>query len=203
MVAKYAGNTYYLVRHGEAENNVRNILNSLPERNTYPLTERGREQVGATARLLRSVEVDVIWSSPILRTRETAEIIAHETGRGVNIDGRLCEAYFGVFNGRQQQEFLEKYPEAEMRLAPDPADGVESYVDIRGRVRSFLSSMNESYRGKKIVIVSHSDTLQELYAELFGEPVGAEQGVGHWLPEKGSCLVVTPNGVRSLNLVTQ
>ncbi len=185
--------TFYLVRHGEAENNVRHILNSLPEKSEYPLTERGREQVAVSSARLAGSGADVIWSSPILRARQTAEIISQATGLTVNIDDRLCEVRFGVFNGRQQEEFLAKYPEAEMRLSPDPADGVESYLDIRARLTTFLSDMEEKHAGKKVIIVSHGDTLEQLHGILTEEAPG--RSATGWYPEKGSCTEVVWKGV--------
>lgn len=80
-----------------------------------------------------------------------------------------------------------------------PELGVEGYMDIRERVRAFLLALNETFQEKKILIVSHADTLQELYAELLGKPIGSEQGEGHWFPEKASCLIVSENEVRSYN----
>lgn len=185
--------TFFLVRHGEAENNVRHILNSLPEKSEYPLTVRGREQVSATAGFLGTASADAIWSSPILRARETAEIVSQATGLPVNIDDRLCEVRFGVFNGRQQEEFLKKYPEAEMRLSPDPADGVESYLDIRARMTLFLRDMEERYIGKRVIIVSHGDTLEQFHGILTDEAPG--RSATGWYPEKGSCTEVVWKGV--------
>ncbi|MFZ3031911.1 MAG: histidine phosphatase family protein [Candidatus Moraniibacteriota bacterium] len=52
--------TFYLVRHGEAENNVRFILNSAPVKKEYPLTERGKDQVAETAKYLAAVQADVL-----------------------------------------------------------------------------------------------------------------------------------------------
>lgn len=180
--------TFYLVRHGEAENNVRSILNSLPETTTYPLTERGRAQAALAAQSLASAHVDVIFSSPIQRTKETAEIIAEAKGLSIYFDERLCEAGMGVFNGRNQKELLKKYPDAEMRLSPDPEDGVESFLGIRGRLESFLSDVKMSYAGKNVIVVSHGDTLEQLHGILTHEAPG--RSADGWYPEKGSCTKV-------------
>ncbi len=176
---------FYLVRHGEAENNVRHILNSLPEKSEYPLTELGRKQVQTTADVLGAAKADALWSSPILRARQTAEMISAATGLTVNIDDRLCEVRFGIFNGQAQEAFLEKYPKAEMRLSPDPTDGVESYLDIRVRLTGFLRDMEERYSGKKVIIVSHGDTLEQFHGILTEEAPG--RSATGWYPAKGSC----------------
>lgn len=78
-----------------------------------------------------------------------------------------------------------------------PERGTEGYMDIRERVRAFLVATNTAFSGKKIVIVSHADTLQELYAELLGTPIGSEQGADRWFPKKGSCLVISGSVARS------
>ncbi|MFZ2300102.1 MAG: histidine phosphatase family protein [Candidatus Moraniibacteriota bacterium] len=180
--------TFYLVRHGEAENNVRFILNSLPEIETYALTERGREQAAETAKFLATAGADIIFSSPIRRAKETAEIIAATVKLPVRCDDRLCEAGMGVFNGKSQQELLEKYPAAEERISPDPADDVESFIDIRGRLKSFLDDVKKECAGKKAIVVSHGDTLEQLHGILTNEAPG--RSATGWYPQKGSCTAV-------------
>jgi len=98
--------TFYLVRHGESENNVRSILNSLPEIETYPLTQFGKEQITEVAKFLAAVNPDAIFSSPLRRTKETAEIISSAMGLKVEFDERLREAGWGEFNGKKAKSFL-------------------------------------------------------------------------------------------------
>lgn len=175
---------FYLVRHGEAENNVRSILNSLPEIRTYALTELGREQAALAAEFLATADADVILSSPIARTRETAGIIAEATGLMIEFDERLREAGMGIFNGKKQEELLEKYPDPQMRISPDPDDGVESFIGIRGRLKSFLNDVQEKYADKKVIVVSHGDTLEQLHGILTEEAPG--RSASGWYPKKGS-----------------
>lgn len=203
MVANYAHNSYCLIRHGEAENNVLGILSSIGSRKEYALTESGRLAVRATAEFLKDIAPDFIVASPILRARESAEIIRDMLAIPLTIDTRLCEARFGDFEETDHQMFIDFMREHGTRAIGAPEHGVEGYMDIRERVRSFLSSTTEAFHGKNIAIVSHADTLQELYAELLGEPIGAEQGDGHWFPEKGSCLVVTSEGKRFFDPATR
>ena len=78
--------TFYLVRHGEAENNVNHIGNSVPEKRKMHLTENGIRQVEETAVFLATQGIDAILASPLERTRETARIISEHTGIEVLID---------------------------------------------------------------------------------------------------------------------
>lgn len=199
MVAKYAHNIYCLIRHGEAENNVLGLLSSIGSRKEYPLTENGRSAIRATAEFLKEVAPDFIVASPILRARESAEIIQNVLAVPLMIDIRLCETHFGDFEETDYRAFIDFMQEHGTRTIGAPEHSVEGYMDIRERVRSFLLSTAAAFSGKKIVVVSHADTLQELYAELLGEPIGAEQGDGHWFPEKGSCCVMMNDDKRLFN----
>lgn len=180
--------TFFLVRHGEAENNVRHISNSLPEKEAYPLTAHGRKQVAETAALLQTKHPDMIFNSPILRAKQTAAIIAQATGLVSHSDERLQETGMGIFNNHTHEEFMTKYPDAASRMSPDPEDNVESFVDMRGRLMSFLEEMKEKYSGKKIVVVSHGDPLEQLHGILTEESPGVS--ARGWYPKKGSCTEV-------------
>ncbi len=188
MQAAYKQNTYYLIRHGEAENNVLGILNATVK-GEYALTEKGRKQIETLGAALRDEPIDFMVASPIRRAAETAEILRGILVVPLSFDMRLCEPQFGSFEGKDIQSFLDFMEAHGGRTAGDRELGIEGYMDIRERVRAFLQVLNETFQGKNVVIVSHMDTLQEIYAELVGEPVGAEQKV--WYPKNGSCYLVS------------
>ena len=186
--------TCYLVRHGEAENNVLHILNSDPETDTYSLTQKGREQIVRVATHdLAGVSPDAIISSPIRRTRETAEIIAQEKSLAVEFDERLRETDFGVFNNGPMEGLFAKYPSPGRRVKTDGHDGVEDFESMRIRLRSFLHDIKEKYSGKTVIIVSHGDPLEQLHGLLVGE--NAAESANGWYPKKGSCTKVVWGGV--------
>lgn len=189
MLDQYKANTYYLVRHGEAENNVRDILNGAG-RGEYHLTVKGQGQARETALYLKQFPIDFIITSPLARAKETAAILQESLEVPRSIDTRLTETRFGSFEGKDIQSFLDFMEQHGGRTVGDPDQGIEGYMDIRERVRSLLLDVQSVFQRKHIVIVSHLDTLQELYAELLGEPVGAEQGDSGWYPQKGSCAVI-------------
>lgn len=194
MVAKYAGNTYYLVRHGEAETNVLGIVSSVGGKHEYPLTQRGRQMVGETAEFLKHEKPSFIVSSPVLRARQTAEILRDVLDVPMTIDKRLSEVFFGDFEETDYQAFLDFMAQHGGRISSMPELGVEGYAELRGRVKPFLDDVNILAHDKKIVIVSHGDTLQEIHGELLGLSVGLSQD--GWYPSKGSCTVMSSNGIR-------
>lgn len=181
--------TFFLVRHGEAEHNVKSVCSSFPETVGYPLTEKGREQVAKAAAILAAEEVEVIISSPMLRTRQTAEILAEATQLPVLFDDRLRETDFGIFEGKPFATFLEKYRDPVSRISPDADDGVEGYIGIRNRLTMLLQDVKEKYTGKKVVLVSHGDTLEQLHGILQHESPGVS--ASGWYPAKGSCTKMT------------
>lgn len=180
--------TLYLVRHGEAQNNIRHIINSMPEVEHFPLTAAGRKKVEETAEQLKDVGAVMIFTSPLERTRQTAEIIAQTTGLSVEIDDRLREVDTGIFNNSLLVDFHNKYPNPRLRVHTDGRDGVEDSEHMRLRVISFIEEMKERFAEKKIIIVSHADTLEQLYGYITGHTV--EQAAFGWSPEKGTCTEV-------------
>ncbi len=152
-------NLLYLVRHGQADNNVKGIIVSHPKEGENPLTEKGRNQIEESAKFLKDKKVDIIFSSPIQRTMETAEIISKKVGAEVVVDERLAEVELGKLEGKSWEEYLNLYPKS---LNPERTDkiGIEGLEDIRDRLDSFIEDMNEKYKGKNIAIVSHGNPLR-------------------------------------------
>lgn len=153
---KKSGNSYTLLRHGEAESNVLGILNSeVP--NKYHLTARGREQVAARAREIAKQGVDVIVASDFLRTKETARIVAEACGidaKDIVYDVRLRE--YSV--GKGLEGHLWKDIEARVKshgLQP----GMETPAQLKKRVLAALYDIDKRYEGKRILIVSHGSPL--------------------------------------------
>lgn len=161
-------NTYYVMRHGEADNNVKAILSSLPN-HPHHLTKLGKEQVLETAKVAKGFGIDLIVSSPFIRTRETAEIVASEIGLDkskIEIENRFHELNAGIWNGKPLADFLsffEKIDRFEKK-----AEGGESYVDIKKRMGDALYDLEKKYKGKTILIVTHSTPAFLLFAAAKG-----------------------------------
>ena len=78
-----------MIRHGESTANVQRIISHDYE--SFPLTEKGREQALVIGQELMGLKRNEIYSSPILKARETAEIIASKLKCNVVIDDRIRE----------------------------------------------------------------------------------------------------------------
>lgn len=158
---KTSGNTYFLVRHGEAKSNVEGIFDSQGDTNNH-LTDRGKELLAKTVQDLRGEHIDMIFVSPLLRTKETAEILKESWGvpsESVIIDERLKEIQVGVFDGKSIDTWREFFDSRFERFSKKPEGDAETYADVRKRAGDFLYEIEKKYSGKKIAIVSHEAVL--------------------------------------------
>jgi isoleucyl-tRNA synthetase len=163
-----AQNTYYGVRHGESENNVQNLMSSVAT-NPHHLTPKGKTQAQEAAKWLKDKKIDLIFVSPFIRTRETAEIIAGELKldpKNIFTDDRLKEYNVGVWNGKSFPEFQKMFAQAD-RFETSP-EGGESYTDLKKRMGDFIYSLEKKYSGKNILIVTHDSPLFLLTAAVKG-----------------------------------
>ncbi len=162
-------NLYFLQRHGEAETNATDTLSSWPEVREFHLTEKGRAQVRESALKLKEKGVDLIFSSDLLRTKETAAIISETTGVPVVFDERLRELGLGELNGRPEAEYKAAIKGGDKVTRFDDAPkGTELLRDCRKRIIAFVKEIERKYAGKKIVIVSHGDPLWLLMTGFAG-----------------------------------
>ncbi len=155
-----AAGTIYLLRHGET---IWNREGRLQGRADSPLTERGRAQAramgdrlalelagGAAARLV---------SSPLGRAQQSAALVAERLGRpltDIEIEPRLAEIAFGVWDGLTMAEIERDHGEAWRRRAADrwtvATPGGESFEAAAGRVAPWLAAIGE---GDLVVAICH------------------------------------------------
>lgn len=158
---------FILMRHGEGEHNVDNILSS-DVNGLHTLTEKGVEKVKETAEKIKGTHVDAIIASPLLRTKKTAEIVAQILGvKDVVLDDRLREVDFGEWNGKDVSAFHDKNYFPDMASRFDTAcPGGESLNDIRKRLGECVYEIDEKYEGKTVLVVSHEYPLWLLTSSM-------------------------------------
>ncbi|MCK5466030.1 class I tRNA ligase family protein, partial [Candidatus Parcubacteria bacterium] len=93
-----------LLRHGESENNVKDIKAGQLE--GYPLTKKGIKQVEDAVEILKKEKIDVVISSPILRTKQTAKIVNNILKVDYIEDERIKEYDFGSWNGHSSDDLF-------------------------------------------------------------------------------------------------
>ncbi|MEK7390553.1 MAG: class I tRNA ligase family protein, partial [Patescibacteria group bacterium] len=164
-----AKNKYFVMRHGEAEFNLTDTVSCLPKDNNK-ITERGRAEVLTTAGKLKKEGIDLIYSSDLVRAKQTAEIVAGELGipaENVVYTPEIRELNAGVYNGRAWDEYRKSFNSSEARFETAVEDG-ETLSALRDRAVKFIYDMEKKHTGKKILVISHGDTLFLMEAGVRG-----------------------------------
>lgn len=151
----------YLVRHGRTASNAAGLLLGHAD---PPLDETGRAQAAALAAALGTV--DAVISSPLRRTRETAEVIAGP----MRVDERFIELDYGEWDqvpiGELPAGSWERW-QRDLHFAPP---GGESIAALGQRVRPALEDLVDEARGAKVVVVTHVSPLKAAVAWALGVP---------------------------------
>ena len=163
-------NDYFLLRHGQTiyQKEQRRVNYPAKENFSITLTEEGKEMIKQVAEGLKGKAIDLIFASPFLRTKQSAEIVDGILGIGKIIyDHRLVDINLGEFSGRPQEEHSNFFIDENERFDKRPAGG-ESWRDVMDRASSFLADVEKGYKGKNILIVSHGDPVWLMAGLLSG-----------------------------------
>jgi probable phosphoglycerate mutase len=157
------------MRHGQADNNVSRTL--VGRHIESHLTEQGKLQVADAARQLRTIKIDKIFASPVIRAVETAKIVCETLGMDFEIDERLYEIELGKLVGMNYEEVTTKYGDLFIRFytESDPVlerFGVETFASVKRRVKSFLDDALEKHGGSNILTVTHLDPIKAALASI-------------------------------------
>lgn len=155
-----SGNTYFVMRHGEAESNLSGSIDAIKDEHN-PLTETGRAQVEAQSLKLKDQGIDLIIHSGMQRTRQTAETVAGVLGLEANCvleDNRITELQTGPsLEGKTWDEYEALYASQRERFTKDVPD-VENRFNVATRVGNFLYDIDGKYKNKTILIVGHASS---------------------------------------------
>ena len=182
----------HLVRHGHTDA----LGNTLTGRSPgVGLSAQGREQAARVALGLSSERIGNVFSSPRLRTRQTAERIADATGCGVEDEARLDEVDFGAWSGCRFDD-LGGDPDWDAwnslrSLAATP--GGETMLQVQARAVGFVQQLRD--RRADVVLVSHADVIKSILAYLLGMPIDLMQRI-EIFPGSRSVATLGDAGVR-------
>ncbi len=153
-----------LLRHGQTPLSVERRYSGRGEPALTPLGEKQAE--AAAARLASIVDDSTpIVSSPLGRTRQTAQAVADAVGGKVEIHEGLIECDFGAWEGLTFTEASQRDPELHRRWIGDPsvpAPGGESFDEVHRRVRKARDELIAVHGGSTIVLVSHVTPIKSL-----------------------------------------
>jgi isoleucyl-tRNA synthetase len=160
-------NEVILMRHGESENNILDILSAYKASDPYGLTDAGKKETEEAAQRLGTI--DIIYASDVRRAKETAEIVQKITGAELVFDERLREYDMGVWSGKTDKEFQREW--SFLTRTQRTPEGAEDYGTIKSRVVGAVEEINQKHEGKRILIVSHGDPVRIIKLQ-YGSDIG-------------------------------
>ena len=165
-----------LVRHGETDWNARGMYQGSRD---VPLSARGRAQARALAVDLASVGFDAAYTSPLVRARETADLVLAGRGpAGRGLDARpvpaLGEFGYGAWEGLGADERRARWPELDARWAADPwtvaLPGGETLADLAERVLPAWDHLLSAHPGGTIAVFAHGHVNRVILLHARGLP---------------------------------
>lgn len=146
----------FLIRHGETDWNVEGRYQGQAD---PPLNERGKCQAHELVEKLAQVDLDLLYTSPLLRSEQTAEILASKLAIRVYKDERLMEIHQGDWQTRLRSEIEELYPDLFRRWETEPWEvtppGGESLQQVQKRVYLAIDDLLQNHAGQRIGIITH------------------------------------------------
>lgn len=161
----------YLARHGQDQDNVRGILNGHRDE---PLTELGENQAQELAQKIKAANIkfNKIYSSPLIRTNRTAEIIADALAMDKPEPmPLLIERDFGIMTGKSIAELeslctpdILKTDTITYILSPE---GAETFPQLMIRAHQILEKIKTNHQDGNILLVTSGDIGKMIYASYY------------------------------------
>lgn len=168
--------TLYLIRHGATEGNHEKRYKGSID---VPISREGLEQVARAAAFIRADlqgdELTAIYTSPLSRAVDSAQIIAEMFGLEPVIHEDLKERNFGVWEGMTFSEIREKYPDEFSKWADNPLEhspvGGESSAEVSDRITPAVEAIVSQHDGESFAIVGHGGINRIIICNLLGIPL--------------------------------
>jgi probable phosphoglycerate mutase len=158
-----------LVRHGQTDENVSGRISG---QGPVPLNARGQEQARVVAEALAPLGVNYIFSSPLVRARQTAEFLAARLQQSIEEIPDLREVGYGDWEGKTFNE-MRTHPVAH-QVFHDPINATfpngESLVGVQQRGIRVIEWVRNTYPQAIVTLVSHGDVIRTALAHYLGMP---------------------------------
>lgn len=200
----------YLIRHGATAHNLAQPSRLQGRRLDDPLCADGRRQAEQTAALLARAGLGAVYTSPLVRARQTAELVAAPHGLSAEPVEDLIEVDVGDWEGLTWDEIERDWPEAARAFLADA--GLHGYLggedlrDVRDRVVPAMGRLAGENLGRSIAVVAHNVVNRCFLTHVLGIPVSQYRlitqdncGVSLLRFWEGKTKIVTMNAVFHLD----
>lgn len=163
----------YIMRHGKTDWNLKHKLQGKTD---IPLNEMGIEMAKEAREEYKDVHFDVCYCSPLVRARETANLVLEGREIPVIIDDRLEEMGFGIYEGTENVFEKPECPVRELFFSPatyKPVGGAESLEDLIKRTSEFINevALPQVNEGKDVLIVGHGAMNSAIIGQIRNTPI--------------------------------
>jgi len=174
--------TLLLVRHGETDWNRERRWQGHTDR---VLNETGRMQARTLAAELAEERLAAVYSSDLVRARETAEILATPHGLAVRLDSRLREVDVGEWSGLTNAEIEQRFPDGfDRRLGGGVGwERGETYDEMGSRVVAAIHEIAAAHPDETVAVVTHGGAMRAVWLACGGSP-GDRPVVGNCAVER-------------------
>jgi probable phosphoglycerate mutase len=185
----------YFIRHGESEANL--LMEFSNSSIKHPLTALGQEQAQSVAQSLSGLQVDRVYTSPVLRAVQTAEVIGVTLAAPLEITGALREWSVGDYEGtqdpagwalhRQVQEDWFWHGRLESKMP-----GGESFLEIQARFVPFIERLinRADLQDREVVLVAHGGLYLAMLPVIL-KNIDHDFALQHGYPNTGVTIAVT------------
>lgn len=170
--------TLILVRHGVTDHTTKKLFSGGLSGSNPGLNDEGRAQVRATADWLSPLAgaIDAVITSPVRRTRESAEILGALLEHEPKVEDGIAEMDFGAWDGLSFAQIQEQHADdldSWLGSLDHPPPGGESFRTVAARVLEGRDRIIAAHTGQTVVAVSHVTPIKTLVADALGAPLDA------------------------------
>jgi probable phosphomutase (TIGR03848 family) len=157
----------YLVRHGVTDHTGHRLSGRIPG---LHLSEEGVAEAEAAARLLSKVKLSAVYSSPIERTMETAEVIAKAQGVDVIVREDLTEVDYGKWSNRSFKSVRGTKLWTTVQRWPSSArfPSGESIREVQSRALAEIDRIRTDHPRRRVCCVTHAEVIRLILAFYLG-----------------------------------
>ena len=141
----------YVIRHGQTVWNAKGIIQGHSQNR---LSKTGKAQVEESALKLKNEKIDLIISSPLMRTMQTANIMNQYHGVKIIKNEKIIENHQGIFTGRKKSDLTQKELEQKLKMSKDAK--METMEEVEARTRKFMDEIKHKYSDKTLLVVTHN-----------------------------------------------
>jgi broad specificity phosphatase PhoE len=154
----------YLIRHGETNENAGSLLMG---RTHGVLSEKGITQAMLTGERFKSENIKIIYTSPLNRCLDTANLINKSLSLPVEINNLLIERDFGSFTNTSYQNF--SFDELDKDTEENKNAGVETLDVVKSRVKTFLQNIFSKHKNENVAVVTHNNPMRFFLGEFLNK----------------------------------